>query len=94
MYSTALTAGVAVLLGAVAATGTSVDSSVLDACPGYTASHVEVNGATLSADLALAGTECNVFGADIKRLSLKVVYETSMSQHHSTLIHSLMIPDH
>jgi alpha-glucosidase len=58
------------------AQGTVVDATVLDACPGYTASHVTSKGASLSADLTLAGTACNVFGEDVKTLKLQVDYET------------------
>lgn len=92
MYATALTAGVTLLLSALAATGTAVDPSVLDACPGYAASNVKVHGAALTADLALAGAGCKVFGADIEKLSLKVVYETSRWLNFSMLAFSLMMP--
>jgi len=49
--------------------GTTVDPAVLDACPGYTASNVKVQGGTLTASLKLAGKACNVFGDDIPSLS-------------------------
>ena len=55
---------------------TVTDPAVLDKCPGYKASHVVTKGATLTADLALAGKACNVFGADIAKLKLQVTYET------------------
>ncbi|KAJ7063684.1 glycoside hydrolase family 31 protein [Mycena amicta] len=61
--------------------GTNVDPAVLDACPGYTASNVNVQGGTLTAALKLAGKACNVFGDDIPSLSLKVVYETKNRIH-------------
>jgi alpha-glucosidase len=61
---------------ATLATATWVDPSVLDACPGYKATNVEVKGSSLSADLSLAGTPCNVFGQDIAKLKLEVTYET------------------
>ncbi|KAJ6469014.1 alpha-glucosidase [Mycena vitilis] len=74
-----------VLLGGLAIAcviaGTTVDPAVLDACPGYTASDVKVQGGTLTASLKLAGTACNVFGTDIPSLSLKVVYETTNRIH-------------
>ena len=63
------------LAGAAYATVT--DPRVLDKCPGYKASHVVTKGATLTADLALAGKACNVFGKDIASLKLQVTYETS-----------------
>lgn len=53
-----------------------VDPAVLDACPGYEATDVEVSGPTLTAKLVLAGAPCNVFGNDIKSLDLAVTYET------------------
>ena len=49
----------------------------LDACPGYKATHVVTNGPTLSAELTLAGKACNVYGPDVKKLSMEVTYETS-----------------
>lgn len=62
------------LLGVAAAT--LVDPATLDACPGYKASNVKDDGSTLTADLSLAGTACNVFGSDIQELQLQVTYET------------------
>ena len=53
-----------------------VDPVLLDACPGYNATSVKLDGATLTAKLVLAGAPCNVFGDDIKVLDLTVVYET------------------
>ncbi|KAF9447127.1 glycoside hydrolase family 31 protein [Macrolepiota fuliginosa MF-IS2] len=53
----------------------------LDACPGYRATNVKVDGGRLTADLALAGQACNVFGQDIQALSLSVVYETNERIH-------------
>ena len=53
-----------------------VDPAVLDACPGYEATDVQVSGPTLTAKLMLAGAPCNVFGTDIKTLDLAVTYET------------------
>ena len=63
-----------------------VDPAFLDACPGYNAINVKVDGPALSANLVLAGESCNVFGNDIKVLDLTVVYETGMltTQHHGT----------
>lgn len=56
-----------------------VDPAALDACPGYNATNVKVDGPRLSAHLVLAGNPCNVFGNDIKVLDLAVVYETGTS---------------
>jgi alpha-glucosidase len=58
------------------AAATWVDPTILDACPGYNATNINVQGSTLTADLVLAGKPCNVFGSDITHLTLQVVYET------------------
>jgi alpha-glucosidase len=55
-----------------------VDPAELDACPGYRASNIKAQGGSLTADLTLAGTACNVFGDDLQTLSLTVDYETRM----------------
>jgi hypothetical protein len=66
-----------VLAAALAtAHGILVDSSVLDGCPGYNATNVNVYGPRLTADLHIAGRKCNVFGEEIDWLRLEVVYET------------------
>jgi alpha-glucosidase len=69
------------LLGTAAdvARAVDVDPALLDACPGYNATNVKVDGPRLSANLVLAGKPCDVFGNDIKVLDLAVVYETGMS---------------
>lgn len=54
-----------------------VDPKLLDSCPGYTATGVQTRPNGLSAQLVLGEKPCNVFGDDIHRLSLDVVYETS-----------------
>src|SRR5947209_14050093 len=48
----------------------------LSQCPGYKTSNVKQNGATLTADLTLAGPACNAYGTDIVNLSLEVTYDT------------------
>ncbi|KAF5387031.1 hypothetical protein D9615_002119 [Tricholomella constricta] len=58
-----------------------VDPKVLDACSGYSATNIKASGAVLTADLLLNGEGCNVFGTDIKKLGLKVVYETDTRIH-------------
>jgi alpha-glucosidase len=45
-------------------------------CPGYAASNVRSAGASLTADLALAGPACDVYGPDVRTLRLSVQYET------------------
>ena len=61
------------LIGASAAVAQTAD---LDSCPGYNAQNVQTNGASITADLSLAGTACNVYGNDTQSLKLEVTYET------------------
>lgn len=68
------TLGLAILASSVE--GTVVDPNVLDACPGYSATNIKNNGPLLTADLILNGQGCNVFGTDVQKLTLNVVYET------------------
>lgn len=53
-----------------------VDPAILDACSGYNATNVQVLSNGLTADLVLSGKPCNIFGNDIQKLALSVVYET------------------
>lgn len=48
----------------------------LASCPGYKSSNVKTTASTLTADLSLAGSACNVYGTDLTNLTLQVVYET------------------
>ncbi|KAF9463440.1 alpha-glucosidase [Collybia nuda] len=69
------------LLPVLSIHGAVVDPKVLDACSGYSATNVKTAGATLTADLALNGDGCAVFGPDVKKLALQVVYETKTRIH-------------
>jgi hypothetical protein len=51
-------------------------SDPLASCHGYKASNIKTTGSSLTADLSLAGAPCNVYGDDLKSLTLEVVYET------------------
>jgi alpha-glucosidase len=51
----------------------------LASCPGYKASNVKTLATGLTADLTLAGAACNVYGTDLKELTLTVTYEECMS---------------
>ena len=53
--------------------------ATVDSCPGYTASNVITTDSTLTADLTLAGTACNVYSDDIPNLKLVVEYQTRKS---------------
>ena len=48
---------------------------MVNSCPGYVARNIRTTRSSLTADLALAGKPCNVFGQDIPSLQLSVVYE-------------------
>ena len=52
-----------------------VAAATLEDCPGYLAANVQQTADSLTADLSLAGTACNVYGADIKDLKLLVEYQ-------------------
>ncbi|KAG6899905.1 hypothetical protein C0993_005484 [Termitomyces sp. T159_Od127] len=58
-----------------------VDPAVLDACSGYSATNITTSGASLTADLVLDGEGCAVFGPDVEKLGLTVVYETDTRIH-------------
>ncbi|KAI1823766.1 glycoside hydrolase family 31 protein [Xylaria intraflava] len=50
-------------------------------CPGYTASNVTETEGTLTADLTLSGTACNIYGTDLTDLKLLVEYQTGTRLH-------------
>lgn len=50
----------------------------IDHCPGYNATNISNTNNGFTADLVLAGAACNVYGPDLQKLSLSVVYETSI----------------
>ncbi|OAL46330.1 alpha-glucosidase-like protein [Pyrenochaeta sp. DS3sAY3a] len=79
-----LTKGLVVLGAALPAFATSVvkrQTSSLESCPGYTASNVQNTGSKVTANLALAGTACNVYGEDLTDLRLEVEYQTQDRLH-------------
>ncbi|KIJ56461.1 glycoside hydrolase family 31 protein [Sphaerobolus stellatus SS14] len=47
----------------------------VDDCPGYVAENITTTESSLNADLVLGGTACNIYGNDIQRLKLSVIYE-------------------
>ncbi|XDG04336.1 hypothetical protein ABKA04_003951 [Annulohypoxylon sp. FPYF3050] len=53
----------------------------LTSCPGYKASNVVKTASGLTADLTLAGEACNVYGTDLKDLTLEVSYDTETRLH-------------
>jgi len=52
------------------------DRDLLETCPGYKASNVKTIGSGLTADLTLAGEDCNAYGDDVENLTLEVTYES------------------
>lgn len=52
-----------------------------DRCPGYTARGVKTSPTGLTAQLALSGPACNVYGTDIDNLELTVEYQTNSRLH-------------
>lgn len=45
-------------------------------CPGYEASNVKQTDNSVTADLTLIGSECNIFGKDLKDLKFVAEYQT------------------
>ncbi|KAF2704388.1 glycoside hydrolase family 31 protein [Pleomassaria siparia CBS 279.74] len=56
-------------------------NSTLADCPGYTASNVVKTDSSLTADLSLNGSACNLFSDDLKDLKLLVEYQTDERLH-------------
>ena len=54
------------------------EASDLSQCPGYTASNIQQTSSGLTADLTLAGEPCNVYGTDLRDLTLTVEYQTGI----------------
>lgn len=74
-----LTKGLVVLGTALPVFATSIvkrQTPSIESCPGYTASNVQDTGSKVTANLALAGTACNVYGEDLTDLRLEVEYQT------------------
>ncbi|OAG09494.1 uncharacterized protein CC84DRAFT_1202211 [Paraphaeosphaeria sporulosa] len=53
----------------------------VDECPGYTASNVQNTDRGITADLTLAGAECNVYGTDLHDLKFEASYQTDSRLH-------------
>ncbi|KAF2028662.1 hypothetical protein EK21DRAFT_101691 [Setomelanomma holmii] len=61
--------------------GSSVPLKRADTCPGYKASNVERSDSSLTADLTLAGTECNLYSQDLKDLKFSAQWQTDSRVH-------------
>lgn len=56
-----------------------------DDCPGYKASNVQNTDGGITADLTLAGSECNIYGVDLHDLKFVAEYQTGMFAYHVVL---------
>lgn len=61
--------------------GTAVPLKRADSCPGYTASNVQRSDSSLTADLTLAGTACNLYGEDLQDLKFLAQWQTGPFQY-------------
>ncbi|OAK95599.1 alpha-glucosidase [Phaeosphaeriaceae sp. SRC1lsM3a] len=61
--------------------GTAVPLRRADSCPGYTASNVQRSDSSLTADLTLAGTACNLYGEDLQDLKFLAQWQTDSRLH-------------
>lgn len=68
--------GVMKSLGTLTLLATLARAASLEDCPGYKASNVVKSENGLTADLALAGEPCNVYGDDLPDLKLLVEHQT------------------
>ena len=50
--------------------------SAQKSCPGYRASNVQQTANGVTANLNLAGTACNIYGSDLRNLTLTVEYQS------------------
>lgn len=58
--------------------GSAVSLKRADSCPGYKASNVQRSESSLTADLTLAGTACNIHGEDLLDLKFSAQWQTGM----------------
>jgi hypothetical protein len=63
-----------------------------DSCSGYKASNVQRSDSSLTADLTLAGTACNIYGEDLKDLKFLAQWQTGMSRISTLHLQSVRIP--
>ena len=71
-----LTLLLTVSLAAFASSTSTSNNASIDGCPGYAATNIRETANALTADLTLAGSACNVYGADISDLKLLVEYQS------------------
>ncbi|KAF2723683.1 glycoside hydrolase family 31 protein [Polychaeton citri CBS 116435] len=76
-----LCASLAVASTTVASAIPAIREADVSTCPGYKASNVKTSSTGLTATLSLAGTACNVYGTDLKDLTLTVEYQTNERLH-------------
>ncbi|CAO2651810.1 Nn.00g000930.m01.CDS01 [Neocucurbitaria sp. VM-36] len=61
--------------------GSAVPLKRADSCPGYKASNVQRSDSRFTADLSLAGTECNLYGQDLQDLRFLAEWQTDSRLH-------------
>ncbi|KAF1849516.1 glycoside hydrolase family 31 protein [Cucurbitaria berberidis CBS 394.84] len=61
--------------------GSSVPLKRADPCPGYRASNVQRSDSRFTADLTLAGTECNIYSQDLHSLTFLAEWQTDSRLH-------------
>jgi alpha-glucosidase len=59
--------------------GSAVSLKRADSCPGYKASNVQRSESSLTADLTLVGTPCNIHGKDLLNLKFSAQWQTGMA---------------
>jgi alpha-glucosidase len=59
--------------------GSAVSPKRADSCSGYKASNVQRSESSLTADLTLVGTPCNIHGEDLLDLKFSAHWQTGMS---------------
>jgi alpha-glucosidase len=62
--------------------GMAVPLKRADSCPGYKASNVQRSDSSLTADLTLAGTACNIHGQDLQDLKFSAQWQTGAFGFH------------
>ncbi|KAH8722742.1 alpha-glucosidase-like protein, partial [Phaeosphaeriaceae sp. PMI808] len=70
-----------ILLAGLLQWGSSTPLKRADSCPGYKASNVQRSDNSLTADLTLAGTACNLHGQDLKDLKFSAQWQTDSRLH-------------
>lgn len=71
--------GLFLLLAGFLRWGSAAPVQTADVCPGYKASNVVRSDSSITADLVLAGSACNLHGQDLKDLRFLAEWQTGMA---------------